>query len=528
MPDSLTLLSQSGMQWNARPGAFKGKSATEFHGGWVNYYDSSKRWSSVDCILKETVSGFEVTNAPFYFKAPKRSTGYAELISNNRFDRFNKSEITAGEFSQTIKCLDVEDVPGQLFDINGDGRLDAVIYPGAYNSTFAGDLVYYVKHGRVPMLKKLIIFHSRPSSDNARKFEIQYSGKTELSPLKLLSGTRIESRDSWESQLSKNKKLYLHSDIDNNGGLYVRAWDESQKRGLGIGKPFIWDSNPDDISRKVGHIETYIEKTGINKYILTKIIPKSFFTNTIFPVYTDATFFPDPGTGGTTTDGRIDGPFNSNWNTIHDAATGQFVDSLAATCLVQSRHDGSLYRIRKGLFYFDTSSIPSSTPISGVTLSLKIQAFVNGDNDGNNFISALQVQGNNIVSDSNLNVADYDLVGDSINNPTEGSNRFSLNSAVVGQFMNLIFDTTGISWVAKNSQQRPSGGTPGITYTGLREGHDQVDNPVALSSQSQMGFFTADRVGTDEDPRLIVVLPKIASYHKIKSSTRIPINAGIR
>lgn len=516
--DSLRLLSKSRNQWNVKP-AIGVKNGSEFHGGWVNYYDSSKKWASVDCILNETVSGFEVTNAPFYFKAPKRSTGYAELISNNRFDLFNKSEITAGEFSQTIKCLDVEDVPGQLFDINGDGRLDAVIYPNAYNSVFNGDLIYYIEYGRAPRLKKLVRFNSAPLTNVVVKFEIEFSGKTELSPRKLLSGLRVENRDLWRTKLSGNEKLYLHSDIQDNQGLYVRAWDEPQKRGIGIKKPLIWDSNS-DINRKVSPIETYIEKIGVNKYILTKVVKKAFFDDAVFPVYTDttSTFFPDPHPEVTTLDGRIDGPFNSNWNAIHDASSGQFADDSASTILIQSRHDGANYRIRRGYYYFDTGSIPSTDNISLATFSLEPLVLVNGDNDGNNFISALQVQGNNIVSDTVINVADYDLCGSNINNPTEGSPRTSLNSISIGVFVDLILNATGRNWIARSGEQKPGGGTSGITYLGLREGHDQVDNPVATSSQSQVTFWSADRAGTSQDPRLVVVhgagIPIFMKYYR--------------
>ena len=142
--------------WNARKVS---STQTDFHVGWVNYLDENDDWQEIDCIVIKTDTNFTVTKAPFNFTAPLFSDGEAFFESDNKFDITNKTKITADSYGLYLTARNVTKVAGELFDINGDGRLDAVIYKQAYPSIDA-DLIFYIKHGKAPRLEKLVRFTS--------------------------------------------------------------------------------------------------------------------------------------------------------------------------------------------------------------------------------------------------------------------------------------------------------------------------------------------------------------------------------
>jgi hypothetical protein len=525
--DSLKLLSKNRRQWNARA-ALGTPNGTEFHIGWVNYRKNGI-WTSINTIFDVN---FEVTDGPFSFKAPLYADGIAEIYNNNEFNVFAKTAINTTPFVQRIKALGVDHVEGQLFDINGNGRLDAVIYRNAYNSaSFTAHLVYYVEHGRAPRLKKLIQFDQSPPTDVQAEFEIEWAGgsKPELSPKNIPDGyTRESWRDKWDYDFKNDQTNTLLS-LHDKGGCYIRPRDETQLIGGGIKIPMIWDSNNSIAGRKTIAIEAYLKHKSGNVWTLVKIIPKSFFSNVVYPVYTDttSTFFPDPDPETNTVDGWLLKEDNGGtpWDTAHDALIGDAVNDTNLTVITSAQNrtvQGATFF--RSAYYFDTSSISISDLISLTTFSFYPTTVNDSTNDGDDFITAIQVQGNNIVSDVALNIADYDLVGDAIDNPTEGNNngdRLDLTSLVINAYNDLIFNNTGIGWVAKNGQQKPSGGTPGITYIGTREGHDILDNeipPGGVLQNNRVVMSSADEVGTSQDPKLVVVHApsgRISRYHNL-------------
>ena len=108
--------------WNAKSWLeSNGATTTEFHGKWLHYRAADGSWKDIDCNIKRVVDGFEVTEAPFYFKAPLTADGEVYFESNNRWDVFERKEIGDEPFGEWMKALDAAPVAGELFDIGSGG-----------------------------------------------------------------------------------------------------------------------------------------------------------------------------------------------------------------------------------------------------------------------------------------------------------------------------------------------------------------------------------------------------------------------
>jgi len=222
-------------------------------------------------------------------------------------------------------------------------------------------------------------------------------------------------------------------------------------------------------------------------------------------------FSPDADTETSTVDGIVEIGNESGWAGAQGGTTGDSVNDSGTELRAQSgkEADGE-FRIARAYLYFDTSSIDSGDTISSATLKLYGTSTENGDNDGDDFITIVQVQGNNIGSDTAVAVGDYQYCGDTIDDPTEGidaGNRLDIGSASTSAYNDFAFNATGIGWIAKSGEQKPSGGTTGITYLGFREGHDVLDNEYAGSDNTKNQFkcSSADETGSSQDPILRVV-----------------------
>lgn len=225
---------------------------------------------------------------------------------------------------------------------------------------------------------------------------------------------------------------------------------------------------------------------------------------------TTSTFFPDAGSGSTTVDGFITSDRSgSSWNVVHDDTTGTEVNTGGDNeNNVNVFVDGTRFAIRRAYLYFDTSALGGSDTIDSATFSVYVNSAVGGDNDGDQFISVVQVQGNNIVADNNLATSDFDLCGSAIDDPVEGiatGTRKLLNSGfTTSAYNDFVLNATGEGWVAKDGEAKPSGATNGITYLGLREGHDILDNPIVDGSNHRLAYNNADHTGTTQDPKLVI------------------------
>lgn len=221
---------------------------------------------------------------------------------------------------------------------------------------------------------------------------------------------------------------------------------------------------------------------------------------------TTSTFYPDPAGGSVTTDGWFN-HYNGNFYTAQAAASAAALTDSAAYFRARAYYSGGLWFISRFVTYFDTSAISSGDTISSATFSAyRSSKNVFADNP-NDYISIVQVQGQNVVSDTAISAADYDLVGDAVDNPTEGHDagyRLDIPSSGTGSYYDWVLNSTGISWIAKYGEEKPSGGTAGITYLGGREGYDMLDTQPPTNQVSELIFFGADTTGTSQDPKLVV------------------------
>ena len=491
--------------WNGRKSA---ANTTEFHVGWVNYLDENDDWQEIDCIVTKTDSDFTVTKAPFNFSAPLFSDGVAFFESDNKFDITNKTKITADNYGLYLTARNVTKVAGELFDINGDGRLDAVIYKQAYPSIDA-DLIYYVKHGKIPRLEKLVRFNSVLSSDTDIEFGLRYTDTPAITP-----STLDDSKNRDDEATANRTKLSDGEVIAQDKGFYIKPFSVSENRGLGMKEIKIWDSTETDpnagTTRKIESVSTDIKSDGSGNSILTKHIKVAFFSGVTYPVYTDTitAFYPDAHTESTSVDGYVyDYNASADWDTVHDKSASNYVqtgddwDSGLPLGYLRSNVGASnnigLYR---WFILFDTSGLPDGDPITSATLSFYgISTHTN--NVGGD--SRISVQTSSIVqttpaSNTNLVVGDFDQCG-SIDDPAEGidsGERFNpYDDWTTSQYNDIDLNSTGLGWIVKD----------GITKLGARLMPDITDDDVGTPKYNHyMKVGSADISGTSQDPKLTV------------------------
>ncbi|MCA9325727.1 hypothetical protein KDA23_06760, partial [Candidatus Saccharibacteria bacterium] len=209
---------------------------------------------------------------------------------------------------------------------------------------------------------------------------------------------------------------------------------------------------------------------------------------------TTSTFFPDPNAETTTVDGYSMYSSNSNWNTVHYATDGTSADdsSESLDSRTEYRFNGQWY-ICRVITLFDTSSLPDSDTISAASLTVEDTAnsYQNMADTTNCFHAVVQTQAT--ASNTAVGTADYDLVGDAIDNPTEAHDageRLDTSGGVPGAGVDVTWDfnATGISWISKT----------GLTRLGIRSGEDITDTPGSQGTADRNRFmpYSADTAGT--------------------------------
>jgi len=490
--------------WNARKVS---SNQTEFHVGWVNYLDENDAWQEIDCIVTKTESNFTVTKAPFNFSAPLFSDGVAFFESDNKFDITNKTKITADNYGLYITARNVTRVEGELFDINGDGRLDAVIYRQAYPDIDA-DLIYYVKHGKSPRLEKLVKFNSAISEDVDIEFGLRYTGTPAITP-----STLDVSKDRDDEATANSTKLSNGETISQDKGFYIKPFSVTQNRGLGMKEIKIWDSTVIDLNagttQKIETVSTDIKSDGSGNSILTKHIKVAFFSGVTYPVYTDTitAFYPDAHTESTSVDGYVyDYGVDDDWDTVHDKSVSNYVqtgddwDPNLSIGYLRTQVGGPLnIGLVRHFILFDTSGLPDADPITSATLSLygiSIHNNTQGGGDSEISVKTSSVVQTTPASNTNLVVEDFDQCG-SVDDPAQGTdtpfdphNYWTLN-----QYNDITLNSTGIGWIIVD----------GITKLGVRNLPDITDDdPGGNNYNNYMNCGSADVSGTSKDPKLSV------------------------
>ena len=497
--------------WNARKVS---STQTDFHIGWVNYLDDNDAWQEIDCIVIKTDTNFTVTKAPFNFTAPLFSDGEAFFESDNKFDITNKTKITADAYGLYLTARNVTRVAGELFDINGDGRLDAVIYKQAYPSIDA-DLIYYVKHGKAPRLEKLVRFNSAISGDVDIEFGLRYTDTPAITP-----STLDDSKDRDNAATANRTKLSDGEIISQDKGFYIKPFSVTRNRGLGMKEIKIWDSTATNVNagtaQKIESVSTDIKSDGSGNSILTKHIKVAFFSGVTYPVYTDTVtaFYPDAHSESTSVDGYVKRYNTENdWDTFHDHTVGTLVDDDQGlseggedlgTIRTNAASGGNSNNIgiARNFFLFDTSGIDDDDTVSAATLSIYIQG--NGEDSsagGSASISGTAVADWTVVqtspaSNTALVLADWNNCGD-VNDPDEGTDTAFEPAAdwTNSQYNDITLNATGISWVSVD----------GITKLGIRSQDDCTDDAIAsLKHANGKRYYGSEASGTSNDPKLTV------------------------
>lgn|SRR3990167_3964747 len=221
---------------------------------------------------------------------------------------------------------------------------------------------------------------------------------------------------------------------------------------------------------------------------------------------TTSTFYTADAAGG---DARIDTAASSSWDTSHDSTDGSYDGSEDAQGEIGSIQGGVNFVMPRGFYFFNTGAISATDTISSATFSLFVEATTDGDNDAQAYISVVQTQGQNVSSDTNLVTGDIEFCGSAIDNPTEGvdvGTRADITGISTSAYLDFALNATGIGWIARSGEDKPVGGTLGITYLGAREGHDIEDVAVAGPSvTSRINPSHEETAGSDQDPKLVVV-----------------------
>ena len=237
---------------------------------------------------------------------------------------------------------------------------------------------------------------------------------------------------------------------------------------------------------------------------------------------TTSTFRSDADPETDTTDGYIRSRAADNtWTTAHDATDGDAANDAGTLIIVgiysNQGGDNLDYLIHRGVLLFKTGAIAATDTIDSVTLAVVANAVTDTSNDGNDFISVVQTQGQNLASNTSLALGDFDQVGSAIDNPTEGHDageRKDITGVSAGTTQTYTFNATGRGWIARSGEAKPTGATAGITYLGLREGHDITDtDPGDGLAGTEIDWRSADTVGTTDDPLLTVT-------HSLSSSVK--------
>jgi hypothetical protein len=190
-------------------------------------------------------------------------------------------------------------------------------------------------------------------------------------------------------------------------------------------------------------------------------------------------------------------PGPESWATIRaGSGTGAGdTDTAVYPCFINTNTTGDAYDIlMRGIFLFDTSSIPDSDTITSATFSFASPAKYN--NAGFTSTSSLDphVVGSTPASNTSVTSSDYSQLG------TTSFGSVAYDSVVTDSstYNDISLDSNGMAAVS----------TTAVTKYGIRCGADFSDTSPAHTVAGQnasVHFIIADTSGTSADPKLVVV-----------------------
>jgi hypothetical protein len=189
-----------------------------------------------------------------------------------------------------------------------------------------------------------------------------------------------------------------------------------------------------------------------------------------------------------------------SWDGAHNSTSATAQRVTAADEVLRIRKDTAGYfYVTRMVFNFDTSNIDTDSIISATASFASNYGFNWGqesDVDPKSYIGLVNCVG--LAGTDNLVSADFDNIGDSIDNPTLGSDYTPFYDAwtTTQQYVDFTMNTAGKNWINKT----------GITSLGLREGHDIEDTPLPIVENNYVIFTMAENgaEATTTDPKLVV------------------------
>ncbi len=432
---------------------------SEFSTTWVNYHDGTE-FKKINLTATKDRTGFHMFTAPYSFDIPLLANGNFHFSATNTYDEKTK-EIHRDPSVGILKHWN------NAIPVSGVLSGSQIWYKGALPSIGASILI----EPHEQELRYLTVFDSSPP------------GKGEVSiPFTITSDQSIVPRTATGKALSGFV-------TDLRKGI---SFKKDEFRGISFKRATVWDSASPRNSVSIPVLGRFVN----GKLLATKIIPRTFFDNATYPVYTDlsSTFYPDPNTEVATFDGYVytDGD-GTGWASAHAQTVGETMDDSGTDLICGDSHTVLAHFILRCIALYDTSSLTSAAVITAATNSYFVKTINNNDNDANAWTNIFQ---SNPASNTAMSLEDYDQVGDAITNPTKGATDVLLSSQTVGAFTDHVFTATGIGWISKT----------GITKLGIREGHDAVDDTPALGTNAEQDiyFASADTALQTSDPKLTV------------------------
>ncbi len=313
--------------------------------------------------------------------------------------------------------------------------------------------------------------------------------------------------------------------IDDGIQIYARAWKGDKQFGFGsdgsvewerfriINPPILVESPSGDIVREVIDLTTKQPKQrrlredplqALRDSLVHTILIVGKFGNVIKGKegQTTTTVYPDANPETTTVDGVVnrDQGINETFANIRANAGDSHTDDVALdffAYLAASSTSNQYASLKRGIFLFDTSSIPDTDTITSATLSLR-GTQINDTLDN----LAINICPSNPASNTDLVNSDYNIAN--WTDTTYVSKDISgLNTTGYEDF---ALDAAGIANINKT----------GVSKFGARVSSDISNSAPSWSSNANAGYggYCADQTGTTDDPKLTIVHGVVAATRR--------------
>lgn len=199
------------------------------------------------------------------------------------------------------------------------------------------------------------------------------------------------------------------------------------------------------------------------------------------------TFYPDASPESNTVDGTLYRTGSTSWSTVRNSTNANTYNDSGATSTVEDQHgppSGSSHKaISRGIMLFDTSALPDTSVISSSSVQLYILDVRAGGSE-----KRLYLTSSNPGSNTALVTQDYDDLG-SINYGNSD-----------GTYTNNTYET-----IPLNASGTAAISKTGITKFGIRTHNDISNVNPSNSTELSIDFSAADKSGTSQDPKLVIV-----------------------